>query len=152
MRLIAPNHSLANSVQNRKTDWRQQFAGCRWTDRGEVLSRRMQRSPLQRKPEGRQMPPALCIEDIEVYADQKHMYCKGNVRSFKTGARSNLVIAVEWLDEHRRALNTDWKRIEMQPDDGNAPLIPNPRRPFIVKAPLDRRVKSVNAYAFSGNN
>jgi hypothetical protein len=80
------------------------------------------------------------------------MYCKGNVRSLGARTRSNLVVAVEWLDENQQALNTDWKRIEMQPDGKQVPLIPNTRRPFIVKAPLDRRVKWVNAYAFSSNN
>jgi hypothetical protein len=152
MRSIARKHSLTNSVENQKADWRQQFAGSRWTDQGEITSRQMKRSPLQQKSDGQRMPAELCIEDIEVYADRKHMYCKGNVRSLGARTRSNLVVAVEWLDENQQALNTDWKRIEMQLDGKQVPLIPNTRRPFIVKAPLDRRVKWVNAYAFSSNN
>jgi hypothetical protein len=59
---------------------------------------------------------------------------------------------VEWLDEDRRALNTDWKRIEMQLDSKAVSRLPSALRPFMVKAPLDRRVKWVKAYAFSGNN
>jgi len=152
MRLIAWKHSLSNFVQNQKADWQQQAGGCRWIDQGELLSRQMKRSPLQQKPVGQPSSAELCIEDIEVYADRKHMYCKGNVRSLGSRSRSTLVVAVEWLDENQQALNTDWKRIEMQLDGRKVPLIPDTRRPFIVKAPLDRRVKGVNAYAFSGNN
>ena len=152
MRLIAWKHSLSNFVQNQKENRQQQFNGCRLVDQQEILSRQMKRSPLQQKPVGQQPSAELCIEDIEVYADRNHMYCKGNVRSLGSRSRSNLVVAVEWLDENQQALNTDWKRIEMQLDGGKVPLIPNTRRPFIVKAPLDRRVKWVNAYAFSNNN
>jgi hypothetical protein len=152
MRLIARKHSLSNFVQTRKADWRQQLGGCRWTDQGELSSRQMNRSPLQQKPDGQRMPAVLCIEDIEVYADRKHMYCKGNVRSLGSRIRSNLVVAIEWMDENQQALNTDWKRIEMQLDSKKVPLLPNVRKSFIVKAPLDRRVKWVNAYAFSSNS
>ena len=152
MRLIAWKHSLSNFVQNQKENLQQQIGGSRWIDQQEILSRQMKRSPLQHKPVGRQSSAELSIEDIEVYADRKHMYCKGNVRSLGSRTRSNLVVAVEWLDENQQALNTDWKRIEMLLDDKKVPLIPNTRRPFIVKAPLDRRVKWVNAYAFSSNN
>jgi hypothetical protein len=60
---------------------------------------------------------------------------------------------VEWLDEDRKALNTDWKKIEMNLDNkAVASLPPNALRPFIFKVPLDRRVKWVKAYAFSGSN
>jgi len=152
MRLTAWKHSLSNFVQNQKATLQQQIGGCRWIDQQEILSRQMKRSPLQHKPVGQQSSAELSIEDIEVYADRKHMYCKGNVRSLGPRTRSNFVVAVEWLDENQQALNTDWKRIEMLLDDKKVPLIPNTRRPFIVKAPLDRRVKWVNAYAFSSNN
>ena len=152
MRLIAWKHSLSNFVQNQKENRQQQFNGCRLVDQQEILSRQMKRSPLQQKPVGQQPSAELCIEDIDVYADRNHMYCKGNVRSLGARSRSNLVVAVEWLDENQQALNTDWKRIEMQLDDRKLPAAPNTRRPFIVKAPLDRRVKWVNAYAFSNNN
>lgn len=84
-------------------------------------------------------------------ADRKYMYCKGIVRSQGSRTRSNLVVAVEWLDENQQALNRDWKRIEMQLGGQRAPLFPDTMKPFRVKVPLDRRVKSVKAYAFSGN-
>ena len=87
-----------------------------------------------------------------MYADRKYMYCKGIVCSHGSRAKSKLVVAVEWMDENQQALNTDWKRIEMQLDGKRVPIFPNTMRPFIVKAPLDRRVKWVKAYAFSGNN
>ena len=55
--------------------------------------RQIQRSPLQKIPDGKKIPPELCVEDIQVYADRKYMYCKGIVRSHGSRARSNLVEA-----------------------------------------------------------
>jgi hypothetical protein len=152
MKLIARNQTLSNFIQNQSANWRQGVGGCQRIDQRELVMRQIKRSPLQKQPESKNIAPGLCIEDIEVCADRKYMYCKGIVRSHGSRARSNLVVAVEWLDEHRQALNTDWKRIEMQLDGKRVPLFPNTMRPFSVKAPLDRRVKWVKAYAFSGNN
>lgn len=152
MKLIARNQSLSNFVQNQSANWRQSVGGCQRIDQRELVMRQIKRSPLQKLPESKNIAPELRIEDIEVCADRKYMYCKGIVRSHGSRARSNLVVAVEWLDENRQALNTDWKRIEMQLDGKRVPLFPNTIRPFSVKAPLDRRVKWVKAYAFSGNN
>ena len=150
MKLIAP--TLSNFVQNRKANWRRRIDGHHWIDQRELTMRQIKRSPLQKKLDEKNIPPELCVEEIEVYADGKHMYCKGIVRSHGSNARSNLVVAVEWLDENHQTLNTEWKRIEMQLDGKTVPLFPNTMRPFVVKAPLDRRVKWVKAYAFSGNN
>lgn len=152
MNLIAPNQSFSNFVHNQKANWRQRTGIYQWIDQRQLVKRQIQRSPLPKKPVAKDPPPELCVEDIEVYADQKYMYCKGIVRSHGSRTRSNLVVAVEWLDENQQALNTDWKRIEMQLDGQKVPLFPNTLRPFIIKAPLDRRVKWVKAYAFSGNN
>lgn len=150
MRLIARNQSLSNFVQNHKANWRRRVGGYQWIDQGELATQQIKRSPLQKKLDGKILPAELCVEDIEVYADQKYMYCKGIVRSHGSRTRSNLVVAVEWLDENHQTLNTDWKRIEMQLDGKLVPLFPNAVRPFIVKAPLNRRVKWVKAYVFSG--
>jgi len=151
MKLIAPNRSFSNFVQNKKANWRR-AGGCQWIDQRELARRQIQRSPLQKKLNGKDTPPEICVEDIEVSADSKYMYCKGIVRCQGSRAGLNLVVAVEWLDENQQALNTDWKRIEMQLEGKRVPLFPNTMRPFIVKAPLDRRVKWVKAYAFSGKN
>jgi hypothetical protein len=150
MKFIAP--TLSNFVQNQKANWRDRVDGHQWIDQRELATRQIKRSPLQKKLGGQKITPKLCVEDIEVYADRKYMYCKGIVRSQGSRARSNLVVAVEWLDENLQALNTDWKRIEMQLDGKTVPLFPNTMIPFVVKAHLDRRVKWVKAYAFSGNN
>lgn len=144
--------TLSNFVQNQKANWRRRVDGFQGIDQRELVMRQIQRSPLQNKADVKDIIPTLCVEDIEVYADKKYMYCKGTVRSQGSRVRSNLVVAVEWLDENQKALNTDWKPIEMDLDGKKVPLFPNTMRPFIVKAPLDRRVKWVKAYAFSGNN
>jgi hypothetical protein len=151
MKLIARNQSFSNSVQNQSANWRLRVGGCQGTDHRELVMRQIKRSPLPKKPEAQNIAAELCIEDIQVCTDRQYMYCKGIVRSCGSRDGSNLVVAVEWLDENQQALNTDWKRIEMQPDGERAPLFPTAMRPFMVKAPLDRRVKSVKAYAFSGN-
>ena len=150
MKSIAPTLSIF--VQNRKANWRRRIDGHHWIDQRELAMRQITRSPLQKKLDEINIPPELCVEDIEVYADGKYMYCKGIVRSHGSNARSDLVVAVEWLDENHQALDTEWKRIEMQYDGKTVPLFSNTMRPFVVRAPLDRRLKWVKAYAFSGNN
>ena len=114
--------------------------------------RHVQYSALQERPCQGDARPELWVENIEVSADRKYMYCKGCVRSQGVQSKKSVVVAVEWLDEDHKALNTDWKRIELHLDNQSLPLLPNTMRPFMVKATLDRRVKWVKAYAFSGNN
>ena len=152
MKLIAPNRSFLNFVQSKKANWQRRAEGYQWIDQRELARRQIQRSPLQKELNGKPNPPEICVEDIEVSADSKFMYCRGIVRSHGTEPKSNLVVAVEWLDENQSALNTDWKPIEMQLDGEGVPLLPNTVRPFIVKADLDRRVKWVKAYAFSSKH
>jgi hypothetical protein len=152
MKLIAPHQSFSNFAQNQNANWRQRAGGCQLINQPAVAMRQIQRSPLQKKPDGKNIPPELCVEDIQVYADRKYMYCKGIVRSHGSRARSNLVVAVEWLDENQKALNTDWERIETHLEGKRSPLFPNTIRPFMIKAPLDRRVKWVKAYAFSSTH
>jgi len=150
MKSIAPAQS--SFVQNQKANWRRRADDHQWIDQHKLVMRQIKRSPLQKKPGDKNVASEVCIEDIHVCADRQYMYCKGVVRSRGCRDRSNLVVAVEWLDENQQALNTDWQPIEMQLDGERAALFPNTIRPFIVKAPLDRRVKSVKAYAFSGNS
>jgi len=151
MKLIAQDRTFSNFSQNKKANW-QHAGGYHGIDQREFARREIQRSPSHKKLNGKDTPAGICVEDIEVSADSKYMYCKGIVRCHGSRAGSNLVLAVEWLDENQQALNTDWKRIEMQLEGRRVPLFPNTMRPFIVKAPLDRRVKWVKAYAFSGKN
>jgi hypothetical protein len=151
MKLIARNRPLSNFVENQSANWRRRIGACQGIGQRELVMRQIERSPLPKKPEGQNIAPELRIEDIQVCSDRQYMYCKGLVCSRGSRDGANFVVAVEWLDENQQALNTDWKRIEMQPDGERAPLFPNTMRPFSVKAPLDRRVKSVKAYAFSGN-
>ncbi len=152
MKLNALNRSFSNIVQNQKASWPWRAGGHQWLNQRKLERRHVQHSALQERPDMGDARPEVCVEDIEVSADKKYMYCKGCVRSHRSRARSNVVVAVEWLDEDQKALNTDWKRIEMHLDGKTVPLLPNTLRPFIVKAPLDRRVKWVKAYAFSGNH
>lgn len=152
MKLNAPHLSFSNFTQDQTTSWGSRTGGYQWQRRSKLLTRQAHRSPLLRRPNSEAQHSELCVEDISVYADEKYMYCKGIVRSHGTGPKSNLVVAVEWLDENQSALNTDWKRIETNPDGERIPMLPNAVRPFVVKAALDRRVKWVKAYAFSSKH
>jgi hypothetical protein len=152
MKLNALNLSFSTFARNQTVTGKSRTGGYQWQKRRELLTRQAQRSPLLKRPKTEDQRCELCVEDISVYADEKYMYCKGIVRSHGTRPKSNLVVAVEWLDENQSALNTDWKRIEMHLDGERVPLLPNTVRPFIVKAALDRRVKWVKAYAFSSKH
>jgi len=150
MKLNALSRSFSNIVQNQKASWPWGAGDHAWLNQSKPDRRQVQHSTLLANPGRMEARPKLCVEDIKVSADNKFMYCKGCIRSQGSGSRSNVVVAVEWLDEDKNAVNTDWKRIEMQPESKTGPLLPNILQPFIVKAPLDRRVKWVKAYAFSG--
>jgi hypothetical protein len=152
MKLNALNRSFSNSVQNQKASWHLSAGGHPWLNQSKHERRQFQPSALLKDPGKSGARPKLWVEDIKVSADKKYMYCRGCVRSQGTRSKSSVVVAVEWLDEDQKALNTDWKRIELHLDGHSVPLLPNTMRPFMVKATLDRRVKSVKAYAFSGNN
>ena len=151
MKLNALSRSFSNIVQNQKVSRHWGADGHHWLNQGKLEPPPVQHSTLLENPGRSDARPELRVEDIKVSADRKYMYCKGCVRSQGSSSKSNVVVAVEWLDEDQKAVNTDWKRIEMQLDGKTMPLLPNNLRPFIVKAPLDRRVKWVKAYAFSGN-
>ena len=120
-------------------------------NQGKVQQRRVQPATLLQPRGGRDRRPEIKVEDIKVSSDRKYMYCQGCVRGQGSRFRLNVVVAVEWLDEDRKALNTDWKRVELDGNGETAALLPDAGRPFMVKAKLDRRVKWVKAYAFSGN-
>ena len=152
MKLNALNRSFSSIVQNQITSLSRRAAGHQWLNQPKLAGQRFQHTTLPKRPHPEHIRPKLSVEEIEVSADQKFMYCKGCLRSQGVRSRTNVVVAVEWLDENRKALNTDWKRIEMHLNGKAVPLLPNTLRSFVVKAPLDRRVKWAKAYAFSGNN
>jgi hypothetical protein len=152
MNLNVLSRSFSTIVQNQKAK-RHWGAGDHQhpnSDRPE--GRPVQPSARQDNPGPSDAHPKLWVEDIKVTADEKNMYCKGCVRSQGTGPRSNVVVAVEWLDEDHKALNTDWKRIEIDLAGKKVSFLPTTMQPFMVQATLDRRVKWVKAYAFSGKH
>ncbi|CAB1057008.1 hypothetical protein D1BOALGB6SA_1747 [Olavius sp. associated proteobacterium Delta 1] len=151
MKLNALNRSFSNIVQKQKESWHWGAGGQHWLKQDKLERRPARHTALLENPGQGDARPKLWVEDIKVSADKNYMYCKGCVRSQGSRSKSNVVVAVEWLDEDQKAVNTDWKRIEMHLDGKTVPLLPNTLRPFMVKAPLDRRVKWVKAYAFSGN-
>ena len=152
MNLNVLSRSFSNIVQNQKVNWLWGAEDHQDLNPGKIEQRQIQPAILLENPAKSDARPKLWVEEIEVTADKKHMYCKGCVRSQGIRYRSNVVVAVEWLDQDRKALNTEWKRIEMNLNGETVPLLPNTRRSFIVKAALDRRAKWVKAYAFSGNH
>ena len=152
MKLNALNRSFSNIVQNQKAGRHWGAGDHQWLNQNILDRRQVQFTADQNRRGQGNARPELCVEDIEVSADGKYMYCKGCVRSQGVRSKSNVVVAVEWLDKDHQALNTDWKQIEMHLNGKIEPLLPNTMRSFIVKAPLDQRVKWVKAYAFSGNN
>jgi hypothetical protein len=152
MNLNVLSRSVSTIVQNQKASWHWGAGHHRSLNSDKLEARPVQPSARLENPGSSMARPKLRVEDIKVTADEKYMYCKGCVRSQGTGSRSNVVVAVEWLDKDRKALNTDWKRIEMNLAGKAVTFLPNTMQPFIVQATLDRRVKSVKAYAFSGNH
>ena len=151
MKLTALNRSFSDIFQNQKTNWHLSIGSHPRLNQGKIQHRQVQPATLLHPPQDSDMGPKLKVEDIKVSSDRTYMYCQGCVRSQGPRSKSNVVVAVEWLDENRKALNTDWKRVELNSDGETAPLLPDSRRPFTVKASLDRRVKWVKAYAFTGN-
>ena len=89
------------------------------------------------------------VEGIEVYTDKNFMYCKGNLRGRMPESPAGIVVAIEWFDQDQKALKTEWKRVDVHPDCKSMPSSSDGTKPFIIKSPLDRRAKSVKAYAFS---
>jgi len=150
MKLNALSRSFSNMVQNQKASWHWGASDRDWLNPSKPKRQSARHPTLMNKPTRMESRPVLCVENIEVSADKKYMYCKGCVRSQGFRSVSNMVVAVEWLDEDKNAVNTDWKRIEIQPEDKESPSLPNVLQTFVVKAPLNRRVKWVKAYAFSG--
>ena len=152
MNLNVLSRSFSTIVQNQKVSWHWGAGEHQGPNPVKLERRQVQPAVLLENPAKRIARPKLWVEDIKVTADNKFMYCKGCVRSQGLRSKSNVVVAVEWLDEDHKALNTEWKRIEMNCDSKTVPLLPNAMRPFMVQATLDRRVKWVKAYAFSGNH
>jgi hypothetical protein len=152
MNLTVLSRSISTILQKQKANrhWGAGDHQCLISDRPE--GRRVQPSARQDNRGSSDARSKLWVEDIKVTADEKNMYCEGCVRSQGTGPRSNVVVAVEWLDEDHKALNTDWKRIEIDLAGRAVPCLPNTMQPFMVQAALDRRVKWVKAYAFSGKH
>ena len=151
MNLTALNRSFADIFQNQKMSWHLSIGKHRRLNQSKLRQRQIQPANLLHPPGERRTSPALKVEDIKVSSDKKYMYCQGCVRSQGIRPKPNVVVAVEWLDEDRKSLNTDWKRVELNSDGQTAPLRVDSRCPFMVKTRLDRRVKWVKAYAFSGS-
>ncbi len=152
MNLNVLSRSFSTIVQNQKASWHWGAADDQCLNSDKRGRRQVQPSARLENPGSSDARPKLWVEDIKVTADEKNMYCKGCVRSRGAESRSNVVVAVEWLDEDHKALNTDWKRIEINLEGKAVPFLPNTMQPFIVQATLDRRVKWVKAYAFSGKH
>jgi len=152
MNLNVLSRSFSTIVQNQKAHWHWGAGGQHCPNSDKRKAQQVQPSVRLENPGSGDVRPKLRVEDIKVTADERYMYCKGSVRSQQTGSRSNVVVAVEWLDEDHQALNTDWKRIEINLAGKAVPSLPNTMQPFIVQARLDRRVKWVKAYAFSANH
>ena len=152
MNLHVLSRSVSTIVQNPKAIWHWGAGDHQYRSSDKLEGRPVQPAARRGRPGTSAARPKLLVEDIKVTADEKYMYCKGCVRGQGTGSRSSVVVAVEWLDEDHKALDTDWKRIEMNLGGKAVPVLPNSMQPFIVQAALDRRVKWVKAYAFSGNH
>jgi len=152
MNLNVLSRSFSVIVQNHRASWHLGASDHQDPNPGKLERRQVQPAVLLENPGKSNARPELSVEEIKVTVDKKFMYCKGCVRSQGLRSKSNVVVAVEWLDEDHKALNTEWKRIKMNFDGKTVPLLPNTKRPFIVQATLDRRVKWVKAYAFSGRH
>jgi hypothetical protein len=91
----------------------------------------------------------IYVEGMEVYADKNYMYCKGNLCGRIPKSLSDIVVAIEWFDQNQNPLKTDWTRVDVHPGSKNIPSSSDEKKPFMIKRPLDPRVRSVKAYAFS---
>jgi hypothetical protein len=151
MNLNVLSRSFSTFVRNQKATWQWGAGDHQFLKSGKFERQQGQSSVRHENPVMTEARKELRIEDIKVIADRKYMYCKGCVRSQATRYKSNVVVAVEWLDEDHKALKTDWKRLETNLDTKPVPLLPDTTQPFLVQATLDRRVKWVKAYAFSAN-
>ncbi len=151
MILTALNRSFSDIFQKQKLSWPLSIGTHPRLNQDKIQQRRIQAATLLQPLAESDKSQTVKVEDIKVSRDKKYMYCQGCVRSHGGRSKPNVVVAVEWLDEDRKALNTDWKRVDLNSDGETAPLRLDSRHPFVVKAKLDRRVKWVKAYAFSGN-
>ncbi len=151
MNLNVLSRSFSTFVRNQKATWHRGAGDQQFLNSVKIERQQDQSSVRHENMFETGARPELGIEDIKVIADQKYMYCKGCVRSQGTRYKSNVVVAVEWLDEDHKTLKTDWKRLETNLDDRSVPLLSNTMQTFMVQATLDRRVKWVKAYAFSAN-
>jgi len=151
MNLNVLTRSFSTIVRNQKAIWQWGVGDHQCLNSGKFERQQGQPSVRHENLVKTDARRELSVEDIKVSADKKYMYCKGCVRSQGTRYKSNVVVAVEWLDKDQKALNTDWKRIEMNLDAKSVPLLPNTMQPFMVQATLDRRVKWVKAYTFSAD-
>jgi hypothetical protein len=128
----------------------QSFTDCdKDQDLREHLMQCIEPQCAQKKSDQTFIRSKLYVEGMEVYADNNYMYCKGNLCGRMPETFANIVVAIEWFDQNQKALETDWKRVDAHPGCKSVPSSSEEKKPFIIKRPLDRRVKSVKAYAFS---
>jgi hypothetical protein len=114
----------------------------------EQLLQRIEPQCSQKQQECRFNRRNIYVDGMEVYADKYYMYCKGNLCGRMPESLADIVVAIEWFDQNQKALKTDWTRVDAQPGSKNMPSSSDEKKAFIIKRPLDRRVKSVKAYAF----
>ena len=151
MMLRSLKRTFSNSGTNQKTGWLWRSGDRQSVNQHRPKRRHLADSAPDERLNGLEANSDLRVEGIEVTADKTYMYCKGCVRSRCNRSGSRVVVAVEWLDADRNALNTDWKRIGTKVECQSEDQLTNMLQPFTVRAPLDRRVKWVQAYAFSGD-
>lgn len=150
MMLRSLKRTCTKSAPNEKSGWQWRSASQQLASQRSLRRRDRQPSADPERQKRGELNPDLRVEGIQVSVDNDFMYCKGCVRSRGSRSGSRVVVAVEWLDGDRNPLNTDWKRIGIQIEGQSVPQLPNTLQPFTVRAPLDRRVKWVQAYAFCG--
>ena len=151
MKLTALNRTFSDIFLNQRNTWHVGIGSNPCLQKNHLEQQKVQPTRRLHIPENSNRPPELKVEDVKVSSDRQYMYCEGSVRSSEIRTKSNVVVAVEWLDKDRKALNTDWKRVEMHLNGETVAMPHKSGCPFMVKAALDRRVKWVKAYAFSGS-
>ena len=151
MKLTALNRTFSDIFQSQRNTWHVGIGSNPCLKKDHLEQQTVEPTPRLQIPENSSRSPGLKVEDVKVSTDTQYMYCQGSVRSPEIRSKSNVVVAVEWLDKDRKTINTDWKRVEMHLNGETVAMRQSSGCPFMVKAALDRRVKWVKAYAFSGS-
>jgi hypothetical protein len=148
MKLTATNQWFNAFVQYRPLNWRKLAGGFQWfRQRDAVMPEVMDFSgPVQ--PRNLYPLPEMSVTLLEVTFDTDFMVCTGTVRNSSLRPQSNVIVAVEWQNEQRRILRTDWERVRKPGSRKAVTVGPGGEASFVVKARLDRRVRWLRAYTF----